>query len=733
MAIDLSETGSGSHLPPLILWLATLSALFSTALSIWTIQLQLKNYRKVSLQRWVVRILVMVPIYSIASAVSLYSLDAAFFIDAIRDIYEAFVIYCFFSLLVEYLGGERSLIILLHGREPTPHPWPVSVFLEPMDISDPYTFLALKRGILQYVQIKPVLAILTMLLKAVGSYGDGQLKATNGYTYISVVYNISITLCLYCLAMFWVCLSHDIQPFRPLPKFLCVKGIVFATFWQGFMLSILVSSGVISSPSYTKETLSIALQDSLIAFEMPFFAILHLYAFSHKDYIDKHNQYAGRLPVIYALRDSLLGYKDVMQDSLTTVRGTGFSYRTFEPAEGGLHQGQGRDRRVLAGLRYAKGGKQKYWLPMPGQDVGEAYGRRPAQIAPGVDDGESKALMTWHNAKHPIAAARRIISEARRLQEGYAPISPEQASNVVHRDSSASSRERPETAHWEQTGIDGNVALDESDSDASELGFDKLGEEEETLYREAKKLEFGDYNFPVLDASRERARREMRQQEDALIYGRRHRHKARRNSSTPQRPPIISRNSKTTLLGNEIVPEEASSSVSGSSLHSQGSSTVAKGKAKQKEPLPEGCIDLLVEDAEEEEEEESRIRRKGEPNFRAGHRKKVFRRQYRAPSPPARTEEETGFVRSPGDTALTLPADRASLPPQGEASPKTASGPGNEAESKYGVQGVGNAEADDVSVASMHACCTANYMTMHTRLPAKHRALSLSLSLSLSL
>lgn len=44
-----------------------------------------------------------VPIYAISSLVSLYSLQAAFYVDAIRDLYESFVIYCFFSLLVEYL------------------------------------------------------------------------------------------------------------------------------------------------------------------------------------------------------------------------------------------------------------------------------------------------------------------------------------------------------------------------------------------------------------------------------------------------------------------------------------------------------------------------------------------------------------------------------------------------------------------------------------------------------
>jgi hypothetical protein len=37
----------------------------------------------------VIRIMVMVPLYAISSLISLFSLEAAFFIDAIRDIYEA--------------------------------------------------------------------------------------------------------------------------------------------------------------------------------------------------------------------------------------------------------------------------------------------------------------------------------------------------------------------------------------------------------------------------------------------------------------------------------------------------------------------------------------------------------------------------------------------------------------------------------------------------------------------
>ena len=62
---------------------------------------------------------------------------------------QAFVIYCFFNLLLGYLGGERSLLILLHGREPKRSVFPVNLFRKEIDVSDPYMFLFLKRGIIR--------------------------------------------------------------------------------------------------------------------------------------------------------------------------------------------------------------------------------------------------------------------------------------------------------------------------------------------------------------------------------------------------------------------------------------------------------------------------------------------------------------------------------------------------------------------------------------------------------
>ena len=66
----------------------------------------------------------------------------------------------------------------------------------------------------EYVQVKPMLAIASLIMKATGTYNEGDFRARSGYLYVSIVYNVSICLALYCLAVFWMCVSDDLKPFR---------------------------------------------------------------------------------------------------------------------------------------------------------------------------------------------------------------------------------------------------------------------------------------------------------------------------------------------------------------------------------------------------------------------------------------------------------------------------------------------------------------------------------------
>ncbi|KAH9061212.1 organic solute transporter Ostalpha-domain-containing protein [Lactarius vividus] len=455
-AFESNGRGSGSALHPAILWVAAISTAVATLVSALSISMHLKNYRKPMLQRMVVRIMLMVPIYAVSSLISLFSLDVAFIIDAIRDVYEAFVIYCFFQLLLGYLGGERSLLILVHGRQPKAPPFPMNVFQRELDVSDPYTFLFLKRGILQYVQLKPLLAIASLVLKASGKYNEGEFRIDSGYLYVSVVYNISICLSLYCLAMFWLSINEDLKPYRPMPKFLCVKGILFFSFWQATGVSLLVSLGAIKrlGPYTDKEHISLGLTDTLICLEMPLFAIAHLAAFSHHDYIDNKLAYVGRMPMRHAFRDAF-GFKDVFEDARATLDGQGMDYREFEPSEGQMHQGLGRERRIRAGLRYSRGGRRKYWLP-------QVSGSNPIERT--FEDSIREPLLAENTSfVHQVAG----------------------------------------TADEETSTFD--------------LIFGSLDPEDEELFSGSRQYLFGDYNYPCIDASSEAARAEMWDEEERIL------------------------------------------------------------------------------------------------------------------------------------------------------------------------------------------------------------------------
>ena len=91
-----------------------------------------------------------------------------------------------------------------------------------------------------------------------------------------------------------------------MPKFLCVKGILFFSFWQSLFISILVAAGVIRKlgPYTDSEHISLALTDALVCIEMPFFAVAHQYAFSTVDFVDPNAKYVARMRMWYAFRDA---------------------------------------------------------------------------------------------------------------------------------------------------------------------------------------------------------------------------------------------------------------------------------------------------------------------------------------------------------------------------------------------------------------------------------------------
>ena len=97
------------------------------ALCVWTAMIitchqiyqYLRFYTNPAEQRWIVRILFIVPLYAFVSWLSLLFFSANdyyVYFYAVRDCYEAFVIYNFLSLCYEYLGGEGNIMTEIRGK-----------------------------------------------------------------------------------------------------------------------------------------------------------------------------------------------------------------------------------------------------------------------------------------------------------------------------------------------------------------------------------------------------------------------------------------------------------------------------------------------------------------------------------------------------------------------------------------------------------------------------------------
>jgi hypothetical protein len=235
---DLYRNGREKHY---IGWFSSAGfVLLTIPISIRLIVMHLLQYNAPHIQKYVVRIIWMIPIYSIESWLALRFRKASIYIETIREGYEAYVILCFFYWLMAVLGEEQQLIIKLkqkppdHGR----HSWPISMFVSTWSMGNEI-FQKCKFGVFQYVLIKNIMAILVCFLASRGQYFEGRFRFDEFYLYQCFICNASQLWALYCLVLFYFATREELAPWRPVGKFLCVKTVVFFTWWQGILFDIL--------------------------------------------------------------------------------------------------------------------------------------------------------------------------------------------------------------------------------------------------------------------------------------------------------------------------------------------------------------------------------------------------------------------------------------------------------------------------------------------------------------
>ena len=104
-----------------------------------------------------------------------------------------------------------------------------------------------KFGTLQYCLIRPLTALLAIILDRCHLYDEFDLGWYNGYIYILIATNVSVMYAFFSLAAFYNELKTKLAPFKPIGKFLCIKFVIFFAFWQSVLIYGMVQLGWIRS------------------------------------------------------------------------------------------------------------------------------------------------------------------------------------------------------------------------------------------------------------------------------------------------------------------------------------------------------------------------------------------------------------------------------------------------------------------------------------------------------
>ena len=259
-------------------------------ISVVSIVSHLTHWFAPDVQKYVVRILWMVPLYSLTSWSSLLVQPITVYTEPLRDLYEAYVISSFVYYMIALLGGEDALSETLERKAPFlgEHPWPLRLVLSRWHMGEEF-MIQCKTGALQFIVVKSITTVIYVVLTPLGLYSEGSFNLRSVFTYVSLVLSASMGWAMYCLVKLFVATKEELRSpkdWRPVGKFLCIKGVVFFTWWQGVLFLILRNVGIIwPIGDWNAQNVAKGLQDLAVCVEMLAFAIAHNFTFSYRDYL----------------------------------------------------------------------------------------------------------------------------------------------------------------------------------------------------------------------------------------------------------------------------------------------------------------------------------------------------------------------------------------------------------------------------------------------------------------
>ncbi|KAI1877479.1 hypothetical protein JX265_003487 [Neoarthrinium moseri] len=272
------------------------------------------NYTKPREQKHIIRILLMVPIYSASAFLCIWYYWHAVYFQVLSDCYEAFAISSFFALMCHYMAPDlHDQKEYFRQMQPVkPWVWPLNWMAKccggdrgpwRTPKSGLTWFNIVWIGIYHYCFIRVAMTITAVVTQYFDRYCESSNNPVFAHIWVLVVESIAVTIAMYCVIQFYVQLKEPLAEHKPFLKVLAIKLVIFLSFWQSSAISVGTSTLHIVNPSdiMAYPDLKVGIPSLLLCVEMALFSILHLWAFSYKPYVP------GAKPTYYPVADPALG------------------------------------------------------------------------------------------------------------------------------------------------------------------------------------------------------------------------------------------------------------------------------------------------------------------------------------------------------------------------------------------------------------------------------------------
>ena len=166
-------------------------------ISFRSIFLHTRHYVTPNLQKYYIRVLLFVPIYSLESWLALRFIPSAPYFEMLREIYEGYTIYSLFRLLTVFLGGREG-VLRVFAAEGAPTTVSMRPFccLRPWKLDETF-YNRTSAMIVTYAVVRFIVAIVKISLEAAHALHDATWRVWSPWMWLALAVNFSQISAMY--------------------------------------------------------------------------------------------------------------------------------------------------------------------------------------------------------------------------------------------------------------------------------------------------------------------------------------------------------------------------------------------------------------------------------------------------------------------------------------------------------------------------------------------------------